>query len=73
MSNIYYWEKQTFSELWSETMTLISIFLSLENPCTFLLVKEKTWQHIFNTNNPLSQNHTEKQIMPFKTTVNWLF
>ena len=51
----------------------INIFLSLENPCTFLLAKEKTWKRIFNTNNELSQNPTEKQIMPFKTTVNWLF
>ena len=28
---------------------------------------------MFNTNSELSQNHTEKQIMLFKTTVNWLF
>ena len=27
----------------------------------------------FHTNIELLQNHTEKQIMPFKTTVNWLF
>ena len=26
-----------------------------------------------NTNSELSQNRTEKQIVPFKTTVNWLF
>ena len=51
----------------------INIFLSLENPCTFLLAKEKTWKRIFNTNSELSQNRTEKQIMPSKTTVNWLF
>ena len=50
-----------------------NIFLLLENPCTFLLVKEKTWKHIFNTNNELLQNCTEKQIMPSKTTINWLF
>ena len=49
------------------------MFLSLENPCIFLLVKEKTWKPILNTNSELSQNRTEKQIMPFKTTVNWLF
>ena len=47
--------------------------MSLENPCTFLLAKEKTWKLIFNTNSELSQNRTEKQIMPFKTTLNWLF
>ena len=50
----------------------INIFKSLENPCTFLLAKEKTWKRIFNTNRELSQNCTEKQITPFKTTVNWL-
>ena len=41
------------------------IFLSLENLCTFLLAKEKTCKSIFNTNGELSQNCTEKQIMPF--------
>ena len=51
----------------------INIFLSLENPCTFLLAKEKTWKRIFNTNSELSQNRTKKQIMPSKTRVNWLF
>ena len=51
----------------------INIFLSLENPCTFLLAKEKTWKCGFNTNSELSQNRAEKKIMPFKTTVNWLF
>ena len=25
------------------------------------------------TNNELSQNHTEKQVMQFKTAVNWIF
>ena len=28
---------------------------------------------IFNTNSELLENCTEKQIMPFKTTINWLF
>ena len=51
----------------------INIFLSLGNPCTFLLAKEKTWKRIFNTNSELYQNRIEKHIMPFKTTVNWLF
>ena len=50
----------------------INIFLSLKNSCTFLLMKEKTWKCIFNTNSKLSQNCTEKQIMLFKTTVNCL-
>ena len=29
-------------------------------------------KRVFNTNSKLSQNRTEKQIMPFKATVNWL-
>ena len=47
--------------------------MSLEDPRTFLLAKEKTWKRVFNTDIELSQNHTEKQIIPFKTTINWLF
>ena len=35
--------------------------------------KENTCKRIFNTNSELSQNRKEKQIMPFKTIVNWLF
>ena len=31
----------------------INIFLSLENPCTFLFVTEKTWKCIFNSNSVL--------------------
>ena len=50
-----------------------NIFLSLEHPCTFLLAKEKTWKRLFNTNSELLQNRTAKQIMPSKTTTNWLF
>ena len=42
-------------------------------PCTFLLAKENTGKRFFNTNSELSQNRTEKQIMSFKTTLNWLF
>ena len=45
----------------------------MENPCAFLLAKENTWKRIFNTNSELSKTHTEKQIVSFKTTVNWLF
>ena len=51
----------------------INIFLSPENPRTFLLAKEKAWKRIFKTNSELSQNRTEKQIMTFKTILNWLF
>ena len=39
----------------------------------FAWTKEKSWKHTFNTNNELSQNCKEKQIMPSKTTINWLF
>ena len=42
------------------------------NPCTFLPAKEKTWKRIFTTNNELSQDCTEKQIMPSKATINGL-
>ena len=51
----------------------INIFLSLENPCTFLLAKGKTWKRILNANRKLLQNRTEQQIMPFKIKWNWLF
>ena len=55
---------------WKSTdSNVIYIFLSLGNLCPFLLAKEKTWKRIFNTNSELSQNHTEKQIMPSKTTM----
>ena len=43
-----------------------NIFLSLETTCTFLVAKEKTWKRIFNLNGKLSQNGTEKKIMPSK-------
>ena len=45
----------------------------MENLCGFLPAKEKTWKRIFNSNSELSQNRTEKQILSFKTSVNWLF
>ena len=47
--------------------------ISLENPCTFLLPKEKTRKGIFNTNSELSQNRAKKQVMLSQTTINWLF
>ena len=49
------------------------IFQSIKNACTFLLLKEKTWKSTFNTNSELLQYRTEKQIISFKTTVNYLF
>ena len=58
---------------WKSNNYVINIFLSLENPCTFLLAKEKTWKRIFKTNYESSQNHTRKQFMPSKTTLNWIF
>ena len=39
----------------------------------FCLRKKRPEKRIFNINSELSQNHTEKQIMPFKTTLNLLF
>ena len=41
----------------------INIFLLLENPCTFLLAKERPENAFFNTNSELAQNCTEKQII----------
>ena len=38
-----------------------------------LLAKENTWNCIFNTNSGLLQNLSGKQIILFKTTLNWLF
>ena len=46
---------------------------SLENPFTFYLAKEITRKLIFSTNDKLSQNLTEKQIMLSKATINWSF
>ena len=57
------WESQKtetrFCRWKSTDKSDINIFLSLENPCTFLLTKEKTWKRIFNINSELSQNRTE--------------
>ena len=38
-----------FCRLKNNDYNNINIFQSLENPCTFLLAKENTWKHIFNT------------------------
>ena len=57
----------------SNNYSNINIFKALKSPDTFLLVKEKTWKCVENTNSELLQNCTEKQIMSFKTTVYWLF
>ena len=35
-----------------------------------MLVKQKAWKNIFNTDSKLSEDLTQKQIMIFKTTVN---
>ena len=43
------------------------------NPYTYLFAKGKILKRIFNTNSELSQNRTEKQIMPLKQTVDCLF
>ena len=40
---------------------------------TFCLRKKISENAIFNANSKLLQNRTEKQIMPSKTTINWLF
>ena len=50
----------------------INIFLSLKNPSTFLLAKEKTRKCVCKTNCEFLQS-TEKQFILSKTTVNRLF
>ena len=42
-----------------ERALITTMFLSLENPSTLLVAKEKTWKSIFNTNSELSQSCTE--------------
>ena len=66
-------DETRFCKWKSTNNSKINIFLSLENPCTYLLAKEKTWKDIFDTNSELLQNCAEKQIMSSKTTINWLF
>ena len=44
--------------------------MAKKNPSTFLFGKEKTWRRIVFTKSELSQNHTEKQIVPSKATIN---
>ena len=39
----------------------------------FFLAKEETWKCVFNTNIDLTQDRTEKHIVPSKITINWLF
>ena len=42
-------------------------------PLCFFAGERKALKSIFNTNNELSQNHAANRVIPFKTTVNWLF
>ena len=54
-------------------LQIITITNVTVKPNDFLLAEKKTSKRIFNANSDLSQNRTEKQIMPPKTTVNCLF
>ena len=54
------------------TMTLISS-CDWKTVLSSCLQKKRPENKFLNTNSELSQNRTEKQIMPLKTTVNWLF
>ena len=51
--------RHTFVNERAMIITTVTISLSLNNLCTFLLAKEKTWKRIFKTNSESSQNHTE--------------
>ena len=69
-------ENQNFTKLRHDfvserAMTTTTLISSCH--CSFLLAKEKAWKRIFKTNSELSQNRTEKQVTPSKTTANWLF
>ena len=48
----------------------ISIFLSLENPCTFLLAKEKTWKQILTLVATYYKIVQKKELCHHKTTTN---
>ena len=54
------------------TMTIAS-FCHWKTLVPFCLQKKIPEKSIFNNNSGLLQNRTEKQIMPFKTTVTLLF
>ena len=49
------------------------ITATLISSCHLKILVPFYLQKIFNTNSELSQNHTKKQFMPSKTTLNWLF
>ena len=53
-------------------MTLISS-CHWKSLVPFSLRKKRPEIRIFNINSELWQNRKEKQIMPFKATLNWLF
>ena len=53
--------------------TTVTSFCYCKTFVYFCMRKKKTWKSIFNTKIELSQNLTEKQIMPFEATANWLF
>ena len=49
------------------------ITATLISSCHLKILVPFYLQKIFNTNSELSQNHTKKQFMLSKTTLNWLF
>ena len=70
----WYWRCRLFNWMYHKFCNDFAVHKIITKSLrTFLPAKEKTWKSIFNTNSELSQNRTEKQIVPFKTTVNWLF
>ena len=60
-------------EQWSQQL----LYLPVTGKPLYLFACErielKTWKRVLSTNSELSQYRAEKQIMPFKTIVNWLF
>ena len=57
-----------------EKALITTILTSFCHWKTFVpLCLQKSLKTRFNTNSELQENRTEKQIMPSKTTTNWLF
>ena len=67
------WNLKTLRHSFVDERTLIRMTLISFCHWKTLAPFWKTWKRIFNTNIELSQNRTKKQIIPFKTTVHWIF
>ena len=71
-SNFKKWRHDFVDEKALKRMTLISC-CHRETLVVFGLQKKIPENALFSSNGELSQNRTEKQIIPFEATINWLF